>query len=167
MFSKVTGRSSVQDPVSVTPQHPPSCSSVLEPSLGTASSKETQMQPLNPAAICMRRTELLQLQQKLAKTFRTFTAKIGSRAETFSYANKCTGGALVDYTDHVILDVILNGLYDTDIRREVLAAQGILEKLLNDITLLPPYSLSLLSRKKRRFYQTPSLSPLKQIGPKR
>ena len=74
---------------------------------------------------------------------------------------------MVDYTDHVILDVILNGLYDTDIRREVLAAQGILEKLLNDITLLPPYSLSLLSRKKRRFYQTPSLSPLKQIGPKR
>lgn len=99
----------------------------------------------------MRRTELLQLQQKLAKTFRTFTAKIGSRAETFSYANKCTGGALVDYTDHVILDVILNGLYDTDIRREVLAAQGILEKPLNDITLLPPYSLSLLSRKKGGF----------------
>ena len=99
----------------MTPQHPPSCSSVLEPSL-----------------------ELLQLQQKRDKTFRIFTAKIGSRAETYSYANKCTGGALDDYTDHVILDVILNGLYDRDIRREVLGAQGILEKPLNDIILLPP-----------------------------
>lgn len=123
------------------------------------------------------RTELLQSQQKRDKPFRTFTAKIRGKAKTYSYATKCTCGTLVGYTDHVIRDVILNGLYDTNIRREVLSAQGILEKPLNDIialveskeksSLLPPYLLSILSRKKRSIYQMPSLSPPKQIGPKR
>ena len=89
----------------------------------------------------------------------------------------CTYGTLVDYIDHVIRDVILNGLYDTDIKREVLGALGILEKPLNDVialveskdtfSLLPPYPLSLTSRNKWNFYQTPTLSPPRQIGPKR
>jgi len=40
---------------------------------------------------------------------------------------------LVNYTDHVNRDVILNGLNDTDIRREVLGIAGILEKPINEV----------------------------------
>ena len=65
-----------------------------------------------------------------------FTAKVWGKAETCSYTASCTCGASVDYTDHVIRDVILNGLYDTDIRREVLGIAGILETPINEIIAL-------------------------------
>ena len=45
-------------------------------------------------------------------------------------------GDSVDYTDNIIRDVILNGLYDMDIRREVLGVLDILEKPVNDVVAL-------------------------------
>ena len=89
-----------------------------------------------PVATCMLRTELLQLRQERDEPFRTFTAKVRGKAETCSYTASCTCGASVDYTDHVIRDVILNGLYDTDIRREVLVIAGILETPINEVIAL-------------------------------
>ena len=93
-----------------------------------------------PVATCVQRTELLQLRQEHDEPFRTFTAKVRGKAETCSYTASCTCGASVDYTDHVIRDVIrdviLNGLYDTDIRREVLGIAGILETPINEIIAL-------------------------------
>ena len=126
MSSQDAGRSSVQDPVSVTPQHPSSCFRAgNEPGdslLKTNPNAATESLPrlldamhslaVIPAATCVMHTELLQLRQKRDKPFRTFTAKIRGKAETCSYATKCTYGALVDYIDHVIRDVILNGLYE-------------------------------------------------------
>ena len=82
-----------------------------------------------PVATCVLRTELLQLQQERDEPFRTFTAKVRGKAETCSYTTSCTCGASVDYTHHVIL----NGLYDSDIRREVLGIAGILEKPVNEV----------------------------------
>ena len=89
-----------------------------------------------PVATCVLRTELLQLRQERDEPFRTFTAKVRGKAETCSYTASCTCGASVDYTDHVIRDVILNGLYDTDIRRELLGIAGILETPINEIIAL-------------------------------
>ena len=89
-----------------------------------------------PVATCVLRTELLQLRQERDEPFRTFTAKVRGKAETCSYTTSCTCGAPVDYTDHVICDVILNGLYDSDIRREVLGIAGILEKPVNEVIAL-------------------------------
>ena len=89
-----------------------------------------------PVATCVLRTELLQLRQERDEPFRTFTAKVRGKAETCSYTTSCTCGASVDYTDHVIRDVILNGLYDSDIRREVLGIAGILEKPVNEVIAL-------------------------------
>ena len=89
-----------------------------------------------PVAICVLRTELLQLRQERDEPFRTFTAKVRGKAETCSYTASCTCGASVDYTDHVIHDIILNGLYDTEIRREVLGIAGILETPINEIIAL-------------------------------
>lgn len=48
----------------------------------------------------------------------------------------CTCGTSDNYIDHVICDVILNGLYDTDIRREVLGIAGILKKPINEVIAL-------------------------------
>ena len=89
-----------------------------------------------PVATCVLRTELLQLRQERDEPFRTFTAKVRGKAETCSYTTSCTCGASVDYTDHVIRDFILNGLYDSDIRREVLGIAGILEKPVNEVIAL-------------------------------
>ena len=80
-----------------------------------------------PVATCVLGTELLQLRQERDEPFRAFTAKVRGRAETCSYSTACTCGRSVDYTDDVIRDVILNGLYDTDIRKEVLGIAEILE----------------------------------------
>ena len=68
--------------------------------------------------------------------FRTFTAQVRGKLETCSYTTLCTYDASVDYTDHIICDVILNGLYDTDIEREVLGIAGILEKPINEVIAL-------------------------------
>ncbi|KAK3736188.1 hypothetical protein QZH41_002470, partial [Actinostola sp. cb2023] len=48
--------------------------------------------------------------------------KVRGKAETCSFATKCPCGLSANYTDHAIRDVIVNGLYDNDIRREVLAS---------------------------------------------
>ena len=87
--------------------------------------------------------------------FRTFTAQVRGKLETCSYTTLCTYDASVDYTDHIICDVILNGLYDTNIRREVLGIAGILEKPMNEVialvetkemarNALPPLTISCL-----------------------
>ena len=89
-----------------------------------------------PVATCVLRTELLQLRQERDEPFRTFTAKVRGKAETCSYTASCTCGASVDYTDHVIRDVILNGLYDSDMRRDALGIAGILEKPVNEVIAL-------------------------------
>lgn len=89
-----------------------------------------------PVATCVLRTELLQLRQERDEPFRTITAKVRGKAETCSYTTTSTCGASVDYTDHVIRVVILTGLYDTDIRREVLGIAGILAKPINEVIAL-------------------------------
>ena len=39
----------------------------------------------------------------------------------------------MDYTDHIIRDVLINGIYDSDIRRETLGIPDILTKPVNDV----------------------------------
>ena len=123
-----------------------------------------------PVATCVLRTELLQLKQEHDEPFRTFTAKVRGKAETCSYTASCTCGASVDYNDHVICDVILNGLYDTDITREVLGIAGILEKPINEVialvetkemarNALPSPSLSAVSSFEKRRKSPPNPVP--------
>lgn len=73
-----------------------------------------------PVATCVSRTELLQLRQERDEAFRTFTARVRGKAETCAFTAECECGKDVDYTDNVIRDVLLNGLSDPDIRREIL-----------------------------------------------
>ena len=69
-----------------------------------------------PVATCVLRTELLQYRQERDEAFRAFSARVRSKAETCSYSAKCECGQALDYTDHIIRDVLLNGIYDPDIR---------------------------------------------------
>ena len=73
-----------------------------------------------PVATGVLRTELLQLRQKRDETFRVFAARVRGKAETCAFAAKCECGKGVDYTNHVIRDVLLGGIFDPDIRREIL-----------------------------------------------
>lgn len=45
----------------------------------------------------------------------------------------CDCGKTVDYTDHIIRDVLIDDIYDSDIRRETLGLPDILHKLVNDV----------------------------------
>ena len=89
-----------------------------------------------PVATGVLRTELLQLRQECDEPFRTFTARVHGKAETCAFTTKCECGKSVDYTDHVIRDVLLNGISDQDIRRELLGTPDILKTPVNDVVAL-------------------------------
>ena len=65
-----------------------------------------------PVATCVLWTELLQLRQERDEAFRAFTDRVCGKAETCAFAAECECGKSVDYTYHVICDVLLNGLSD-------------------------------------------------------
>ena len=89
-----------------------------------------------PVATGVVRTELLQLHQERDEPFRAFTARVRGKAETCAFTTICECGKNVDYTDHVIRDVLLNGTSDPDIRREVLGTTNILQTPVNDVIAL-------------------------------
>lgn len=89
-----------------------------------------------PVATCVLRTELLQLRQERGEPARSFAARARGKAETCAFTTKCSCGNSADYTDHAIRDVILNGLYDCDIRREALGVIDILQQPVNDVIAL-------------------------------
>ena len=75
-----------------------------------------------PTAICVRRSEVLQLKQEYKEGVRSWYAKIKGKADTCRYTKSCPNGCNgeVDYTSEVIKDVLIAGLADQDIRKEVL-----------------------------------------------
>ena len=62
------------------------------------------------------------MQQDSGEPIRSFHAKVKGRAITCAYSVKCTCNPAsdVDYTEWVIKDVLLNGLADGDIKRDIL-----------------------------------------------
>ena len=121
-----------------------------------------------PVATGVLRTELLQLRQERDEPFRAFTARVRGKAETCAFSTKCECGKNVDYTDHVIRDVLLNGISDPDIRREVLGTKNVLQTPVNDVialvenkemarNALPSSTLSAVSSFKRQ--QEPPKEP--------
>ena len=89
-----------------------------------------------PAATGVLRTELLQLRQERDEPFLAFTARVRGKAETCAFTTTCECGKNVDYTDHAIRDVLLNGISDPDIRREVLGTKNVLKTPVNDVIAL-------------------------------
>ena len=91
---------------------------------------------VQPVAIGVRRTELMNMTQDREEAIRTFHAKVKGRALTCAYKVDCSCDppSKADYTDCVIKDVLINGLSDEDIKREILGLSD-LDKLSVDDTV--------------------------------
>ena len=82
-------------------------------------------------AIGVQRAELVQMHQERDEPFRSFAARVRGKAETCAYTTKCTCLQDVDFTDVIIRDVLIAGISDLDIRREILGTESILERSVN------------------------------------
>ena len=89
-----------------------------------------------PVATGVSRTELFQLRPERDEPFHAFAAQVRGKAETCAFTTKCDCTKIVNYTDHMIRDVLLCGISDMDIRREVLGVSDILETAVNEVISL-------------------------------
>ena len=90
-----------------------------------------------PVARGVSRAELLQMKQSGDEPVRTFAARVRGKAETCGFVTsvscQCGRDIKADYTEEIILDVILSGLSDIDIRREALSNSDIQGKPVNQV----------------------------------
>ena len=89
-----------------------------------------------PIATVVLRTELLQMRQLRDEPFRSFAARVRGKSDTCAFTARCSCGSDVNYTDHMIRDTLLNGIADSDIRRETLGTKDILTCGVNDVVAL-------------------------------
>ncbi len=80
--------------------------------------------------------ELVRMQQERDESFRAFAARVRGKAKTCAYITTCTCLRKVDFIDSIIRDVLMGGIADLDIRREVLGTSVILERAVNDVISL-------------------------------
>ena len=73
-----------------------------------------------PVATGVLRLDLLQLRQDRDEPLWTYAARVRGRAESCAFKAKCPCGQNVDYTDYEIKDVLISGINDVDIRRDIL-----------------------------------------------
>ena len=88
-----------------------------------------------PVAVGVRRTELLATKQDHGENIRTFFTRIKGKAATCSYTVACSSGTctqIIDFTDIMAKDVLIAGLVDEEIRREVLGWADLDTKKVND-----------------------------------
>ena len=89
-----------------------------------------------PVATGVLRSDLLQLRQDHDEPFRNFAARVRGKAEPCAFKATCKCGENVDYTDHVIKDVLISGISDLDIRRDVLGTIDIITSDVKDVVAL-------------------------------
>ena len=93
-----------------------------------------------PVATGVLRSELLDMKQKRDEQFRTFSARVRGKFETCGFMTsslcRCGQSNTVDYTDYIIRDVLIVGIYDADIRRDIMGVVGIIDKPVNEVISL-------------------------------
>ena len=94
-----------------------------------------------PVAIGVLRAKLLGMKQKRDEPLRTFSLLVRGKAETCEFftnsdCESCHARNRLNYTDHMMRDVLIAGIYDADIRREVLGVEGIVDRSVNEIKSL-------------------------------
>ena len=89
-----------------------------------------------PVAISVLGSELLAMHQMRGEQFRVFAARIRGKAGTCSFFTDCSCGLNVDYTDHIIRDILLNGIFDEDIRRDSLGTADIPSSFISTVIAL-------------------------------
>ena len=71
----------------------------------------------------MKRSDLLSTKQDHGENARSFFARINGKAATCSYVIDCNSGTCtntVDFTEIIVKDVLISGLADVDIKKEIL-----------------------------------------------
>ena len=89
-----------------------------------------------PVATGVLRSDLMQMRQLRDEPFCAFAARVRSKADTCAFADDCTCGLKVNYTDHKIRDTLLNGIADDEVRREILGSADVLIGAVNEIVAL-------------------------------
>ena len=85
-------------------------------------------------ATCVLQIELLSLSQDHAEPIRQFQARAWGKARSCALAKKCDCGcnSMVDYSDHIVKIVLINGIADEEIKREVLGVDKLDDLSLNE-----------------------------------
>ena len=83
-------------------------------------------------AVSVLRTELLSLKQDHGETILAFASKALGKARNCKLKVKCPQGHEADYSDDMVKQVILAGMYDDEIKRKVLSNTDLDKKSLND-----------------------------------
>ena len=88
-----------------------------------------------PIATGIIRSELLEMKQLRDEAFRKFASRVRGKAETCEYETsvvcQCNRVNAVNFTDHIMRDVLLVRIYDADTRRKVYWIDKILEQSIN------------------------------------
>ncbi len=89
-------------------------------------------------AVSVRRTKLLATTQEPGQSFREFFANIRATASTCEYSIKCPHPCCaekehIDYTSKVVKDILMGGVSDGDIKRELMGYSGIDKLSVNEI----------------------------------
>ena len=83
------------------------------------------------------RAELMKMVQGKDETVRTFVARVQGKARTCEFIEdgkcKCGETVSINYTQRVIVDVLLAGLSDEEVQTSVLEIEEIDNKPLNEI----------------------------------
>ena len=84
-------------------------------------------------AASVRRAEFLSLHQDHGQPIRSFAAKVKGKAQTCAFHKDCSNCFQpVDYTDEMVKYVVISGIVDEDIKKEVLGIPDLDTKSLND-----------------------------------
>ena len=78
------------------------------------------------------RTELFAMKQDHGETILAFSSRAMGKARNCKLSVKCTCNADVDYSEQMVKQVLLAGMYDDDIKRKALSTVGIDNKSLKD-----------------------------------
>ena len=127
-------------------------------------------------SLAVTRSELLRIRQDNDEAFRRYATRVRGKAETCQFVQNvtCDCGKTVpcEYTEEVIKDVMLAGINDVDIRREILGTEDIHSKSVNDIVTLtesremgrnaaePRHHKSTVSALRSLYLQTTAETPL-------
>lgn len=125
-----------------------------------------------PIATGIVRAELLEMKQGRDEAFRKFASRVRGKAETCEYKVdiKCSSDTCdtinnVNFTDHIMRDVLLAGIYDADIRREMYGVDKILEQSINEV--IATVEKKEMARDAHSPASTSAISSLKQQQKKR
>ncbi len=82
-----------------------------------------------PVAVVVKRNELLKMYQNAGEKIRTYHSRLKAQAAICRFKVKCPheheNDVLVDYTNEMIHHVLLNGLYDDEIKTDISSLNGL------------------------------------------